>query len=239
MVKIQFIIVGWHYFEEVIDQFYELVELEQEDVEINIFWACHKKPPLSVSENFHWGAFPNLGLEDGAYQQGLELLEELGYVNEDSILFFMHDDLIIKDWGFITRCVHLLNQQNYKFIGNGTNYPATVNLNELVRGKPYQHWVKPEARNLFDRSMYVLTIRESFLCTKRNYLREIFDFEVIWEEPVPDENGKVHIGGIGNLQQTLLGYKICRVHGPECITYLGREYQKSAYIFECARGSLS
>ena len=68
------------------------------------------------------------------------------------------------------------------------------------------------------------------------YLKEILDFEVIWEEPKPDINGKFHIGGIGNLQQTLLGYKMCKVYGSDKISYLSNTYQDSDYLYECARG---
>ena len=55
---------------------------------------------------------------------------------------------------------------------------------------------------------------------------------------MPDENGKFHIGGIGNLQQTLLGYKITKVFGPEKIAYLSNTYQDSNYLYECARGKM-
>ena len=76
------------------------------------------------------------------------------------------------------------------------------------------------------------------LCTTRKHLKQIHDFEVIWEEPVPDENGKFHIGGIGNLQQTMLGYKITKVFGPSKIAYLSNTYQDSNFLYECARGKM-
>ena len=74
------------------------------------------------------------------------------------------------------------------------------------------------------------------MCIKRGDLKEIGDFEVVWEEPTPDENGKYHIGGIGNLQQSLLGYKLTKVFGKEKIGYLSNSYQDSDYLFECSRG---
>ena len=74
------------------------------------------------------------------------------------------------------------------------------------------------------------------MCTKRKYLKDIYDFEVIWEEPKPDENGKYHIGGIGNTQQSLLGYKITKVFGPNRIAYLSNTYMDSEYLYECGRG---
>ena len=36
-------------------------------------------------------------MEDGAYQQALDYLE----IDDDTILFLLHDDLVIKDWEFI------------------------------------------------------------------------------------------------------------------------------------------
>ena len=104
--------------------------------------------------------------------------------------------------------------QGIAFVGNGMNYAAVFDPQEVVRGKVALEWVKPESKYLFKSKDQVLTLRESFICTTRKYLKQIHDFEVIWEEPVPDENGKFHIGGIGNLQQTMLGYKITKVFGP-------------------------
>ena len=77
------------------------------------------------------------------------------------------------------------------------------------------------------------------MCIKRGDLRKIGDFEVIWEEPIPDEEGKYHIGGIGNTQQSLLGYKLTKVFGKEKFAYLSNNYQDSNYLFECARGKIN
>ena len=119
------------------------------------------------------------------------------------------------------------------------NYPANFNPNEVVRGKKCIEWVKDDAKHLFNYIGTVLTIRESFICTTRGYLRDIFDFEVIWEEPKPDANGKFHIGGIGNLQQSMLGYKMQQVFGQNRIAYLSNTYQDSEYLYECARGIIN
>ena len=41
-MKIQFIVVGWHYHQQ---EFYEgLKELEDTNEEISVFWSCHKEP---------------------------------------------------------------------------------------------------------------------------------------------------------------------------------------------------
>jgi hypothetical protein len=121
------------------------------------------------------------------------------------------------------------------FIGNGMNYPLEFDpvdsSNVDIVG-----YVKHNARHLFDRKQFTLTIRESFICTMRKYLRDIFDFEVLWQEPLPDASGNYHIGSIGNAQQTLLGYKMTRVFGADRITYLSNTYMDSEYLYECGRG---
>lgn len=231
-MKIQFIVVGWHFdnFPELSDQ---LIELNQND-HVNIFWSCHKSPSNKIKDNFDYKLFPNLGLEDGAYQQALDYLD----IEDDTVLFLIHDDLIIKDWEFINKCINLLNQ-GFTFIGNGVNYPLMLDPQEIKRGKRYIDFVKDEYKHLFDQKMFTLTLRESFICTKRKYLKQIGDFEVIWEEPQPDENGKYHIGGIGNTMQSLLGYKITKVYGKNKVTYLSNTYQDSDYLYECGRGQIN
>ena len=64
-MKIQFIIVGWHFeaFPEFIDGLLELQNTNSEF--INIFWSCHKEPSQRIKDNFQYKVFPNLGLEDG------------------------------------------------------------------------------------------------------------------------------------------------------------------------------
>jgi len=229
-MKIQFIIVGWHFdaYPEFIDQ---LIEINQNNDVINIFWSCHKEPSKKVKNNFSYKVFPNLGLEDGAYQQALDYLN----IEDDTILFLMHDDLVIKNWNFINVCLHALNL-GYKVIGNGINYPLMLDPNEVKReGKTYIDFVKDECKYIFDTPLHCLTIRESFMCIKRGDLRKIGDFEVIWEDPSVKGEGP---GGIGNTQQSLLGYKLTKILGKDKITYLSNTYQDSEYLFECARGTM-
>jgi len=227
-MKIQFIIVGWH-FENFPELISDLIELDKNEG-VDIFWSCHREPCDRVKENFAYRVFPNLGLEDGAYQQALEYLD----LSDDTILFLMHDDLEVKDWNFINECIGRL-QQGHAFIGNGINYPVVLDPQEEVGGKKVIDYIKEDAKYLFDAPMQSLTLRESFICTLRKYMRDIHDFEVIWEEPKPDENGNYHIGAIGNLQQSILGYKITKKYGNR-VSYLSNTYQDSDYLYEYARG---
>lgn len=229
-MKIQFIIVGWHFdkYPKLIDG---LIELNKNNDSISIFWSCHRDPSQLIKDNFDYQVFPNLGLEDGAYQQALDYLD----IHDDTILFLMHDDVIVKDWNFINICLDRLSQ-GYAFIGNGINYPLTFNPYGNEKELQCMSYVKTDSKHLFDRVQYTLTLRESFMCTTRKYLRNIYDFEVVWQEPIPDAQGKYHIGAIGNAQQTLLGYKITRVYGAERISYLSNTYMDSEYLYECGRG---
>ena len=230
-MKVQFIVVGWHFenFPAFIDG---LLQFKNDNPEVvNVFWSCHREPSQRIKDNFDYKVFPNLGLEDGAYQQALDHLDIPG----DTFLFLMHDDLEVKDWSFINECLRRL-ATGYCFVGNGRNYPADIDPGRLVLGKPTIEYVKEESKYLFDKPMMCFTIRESFLCTMRKYLRQIHDFEVVWQEPVADENGKFHIGGIGNLQQALLGYKLTKIF-PGRVSYLSDTYQDSNWLYECARGT--
>mgnify|MGYP003120633400 FL=1 len=48
-MKIQFIIVGWHYHQI---EFYEgLKELNNNNENINVFWSCHKEPTKYIKDN--------------------------------------------------------------------------------------------------------------------------------------------------------------------------------------------
>ena len=229
-MKIQFIIVGWHFdaYPEFIDQ---LIDVNKDNDIIDVFWSCHKEPSNKVKENFDYKLFPNLGLEDGAYQQALDYLN----ISDDTILFLMHDDLVIKDWDFINVCLEGLDK-GYKVIGNGINYPLLLDPNEIKReNQRYIDFVKDECKYLFDSPLDCYTIRESFMCIERGVLRQIGDFEVIWEDPTAKGEGP---GGIGNTQQSLLGYKLTKVLGKDKITYLSNTYQDSKYLFECARGTM-
>ena len=90
-MKIQFIVVGWHYHQQ---EFYEgLKELNDNNEQINVFWSCHKEPIDYVKLNFDYQLFPNVGEEFVAYQQAIDYLS----LDDDTVCFFIHDDVIIKN----------------------------------------------------------------------------------------------------------------------------------------------
>ena len=72
-MKIQFIVVGWHYNQS---EFYEsLSEVEQTNESVDVFWTCHKEPPQEIKDSFDWKLFDNLGEEFIAYQQAVDYLD--------------------------------------------------------------------------------------------------------------------------------------------------------------------
>lgn len=225
-MKIQFIIIGWHYNQ--LEYYEDLKYLLDSNSHIDVFWCCHKPPIDFIKNNFTYHEFDNHGLEWGGYQQSIDYLN----LNDDTILFCMHDDLIVKDWSFITQCIDLLNNGK-KVIGNGVNYPLVLDPNAIAYNeKTFIDYVKPQCQYMFNTIQFSYTIRGSFLCTIRKYLRDINDFEVIWEPPVPGQP----IGTFGNVQQQLLGYKLTKVYGLHGFAYLSSTYQDSNFIYECARG---
>ena len=55
--KIQFIVCGWWYDkfdrkENQTDFINQLIELNTENKNIDVFWTCHKTPPKIVTDNF-------------------------------------------------------------------------------------------------------------------------------------------------------------------------------------------
>ncbi len=226
-MKIQFIIVGWH-FEKFPDTVKKLYELKEKVEEVEVFWIMHKPPNEFIKNNFEYKVFENLGLERGAYQRAIDYLK----LDEETVLFLMHDDLEIKSFEFINDCTELLNV-GVAFIGNGRNYPANLNPFEKVwKGKTFKELVKPEYQYVFNEQKVVKTIRGSFMCTIVKYMTMAGGYEFIDKNP---EDLK-HIGGFGNVQQSLFGYKIHSMFGPERIGYLSNTYMDSEYIQEYARG---
>ena len=253
MNKIQFIVVGWHYNQlELIEG---LKELNDSNNDINVFWSCHKEPTEYVKNNFDYKLFPNLGEEFIAFQQAIEYLN----IDDDTICFFIHDDIIIKDWGFIEVCLDKL-QQGYKFLGNCTNYPLPefdptkihhdgIGINEDFDNKIIADYALDKTKHWFDTKLSpVMVIRGSFICCQYKDLKAIHGFEPRKEAWIPltwDEKQQTYSyrGGVGqsrfgNLFMFMFSYKINRVFGIQSISYLSDRYLDSDYIYEMARAKI-
>tara|TARA_A100001201_G_scaffold128842_1_gene114000 strand:- start:141 stop:863 length:723 start_codon:yes stop_codon:yes gene_type:complete len=239
-MKINFILSGWHYDRR--EEFYDgLKELEMENDFIKVFWSCHKEPTDYVKKNFNYKYFPKIGLSDTKYQQALDYLN----IPDDEIVFFMHDDLVIKDWGFIQICLDLLDK-GYKVVGNGLNYADPFNpfiepidkwekikdfkIPKWMKNKKYVDFVKKENQHIFDSQQLSYTVKLAFMCMRRGDLRKVGDFEPTYEYV------EKPIGPAGNITQSLFGYKLTKIFGKEKFAYLSNSYSDSNYIYECLRG---
>lgn len=251
-MKIQFIIVGWHYHQ--IEFYQGLKELSDLNQNINVFWSCHKEPIEYVKNNFNYQVFPNVGEEFIAYQQAVEYLN----LTDDTLCFFIHDDVIVKDWQFITKCIDKI-QSGYKFIGNCLNYPvpeldptlvyAEQGITEEFDNKTMQDYARDESKHLFDRRISpVIMIRGSFICCTYKDLKAIYEFEPrkeAWIGPQWSEEYQKHcyrgakgLGKFGNMFMFMFSYKINRFFGPNAITYLSNRYLDSDYMYEMGRGEI-
>lgn len=227
MTNIQFIVVGWH-FESFPETVQKLYKLKEEVEQVDVFWIMHKPPTDFIRSNFKYKEFENLGLERGAYQRALDYLS----LDEDTVVFLIHDDLEIKSFEFINDCIERISR-GVAFIGNGVNYPAVLDPFEVIwKGKTFKELVKQEYQHIFTEKKLVKTIRGSFMCTLVKYMNMVGGYEFIDNNP----EDLRHIGGFGNTQQSLFGYKIHSLFGPERIEYLSNTYMDSEYIQEYARG---
>lgn len=241
-LKIKFVVLGWFYekYPELINGLKELKD-ENSDI-IDVFYACHKDPPKIIKDNFEWKLFKNWGLEWGGFQQTYEYLK----TDPNTIMYFMNDDLIIKDWSFINECISKLNN-GYKVIGNGWNYETFIdpqsiitpdNNDPLELAEPFgriKKWidvVRDENKHIFDCPLQCKTIRGSFICIKQSDLEILGGFEVI-DNPYSVWDASQEWG---NISLNLFGYKASKLLGNNTITYLGNEYANSNYIQELVRG---
>ena len=239
-MKIKFIVLGWYYdkYKDLIDG---LLELKNENDFIDVFYSCHKEPPKIIKDNFDYKSFENKGLEWGGYQQAYEHLD----FDDDDVLFFLNDDLDIKDWNFINVCIEKL--KTHKAVGNGQNYSFSMDPQSIITpgNNSYPEniipwgsvtkWideVRDENKHIFDTELSHQTIRGSFICIGAKALKEIGGFEVA-------NCPYAHLDKTqqwGNISLNMFGYKISRIFGNGSITYLSNEYANSKYIFEYTRG---
>jgi hypothetical protein len=255
-MKIQFIVVGWYYNQDTLQE--GLKSLNDNNDKINVFYSCHKEPTQYIKDNFDWKLFPNLGEEQVAYQQALEHLN----LEDDTYCFFINDDLVIKNWAFIEKCINKL-QQGYKVVGNGYNpgfkaynplVTIPIGITEEFDGKQSIDYVQEKNRHFFEGPIEMNMVRGSFWSMQYSTVKAIGGFEPRKEAWVPfniNENGKAYYRGcedvsntktgglarFGNLFANLTIYKINKIFGKNSITWLDpKSYRNSEYIYELERG---
>tara|TARA_Y100001970_G_C13940986_1_gene703149 strand:- start:59 stop:856 length:798 start_codon:yes stop_codon:yes gene_type:complete len=232
-----------------IDGLYELKK-QNKDL-VDVFWSCHREPTDEIKEKFDYKLFFNGGEEYGSYQQAIEYLD----LDDETICFFLHDDLVLKSFDFIPLCIESL--KNHKVIGNCQNYGEQaydpnkvieIGIKEEFDNKTRLDYVMDKNKHFFSHGTIPLkTIRPSFICMKYSSVKEIGGFEpreeaycppIPNEEGVPVYRGNKGMSSWGNEFPALNNYKFNVAFGHEKITYLSNTYLDSPYIYECARGNV-
>ena len=232
---IYFCLIGWHYNQK---EYYQgLKWMNDNNPEMKVFWNCRKEPPDSIKNNFDYEMFPNEGLEWGGYQQ---LYEKFKFKEED-IIFFTHDDIIIKNWEFVNLCIQQVGDK-FDIIGNGQNYGFSMdpdgiitpgNKNEYSPFAAIKTWKEVAVnKEFFDKPLKCMTVRGSFICITGKALKELKGFE--WfSDPYDGKNPDLQCG---NIMVNLNGYKFTKTFGEDRIAYMSKEYAESEFISELARG---
>jgi hypothetical protein len=229
-----------------------LAELQKDNPnDVHVFWSCHREPTDFIKENFDYKVFFNGGEEYGAYEQAINYLD----IDDNDVCFFMHDDLVIKDWEFIEVCLHDIG--DVKIIGNGANYlienydynkVIDVGIKEEFDGMRTVDYVKPENRHIFNKPIEKLySVRPSFMVMLYKTVKEIGGFEPRYDAYVSAElvneetneyryRGGKGLSSWGNEFPNLNNYKYNRLFDYNQIVFLSTKYLHSKWIHECARG---
>tara|TARA_Y100000592_G_scaffold101195_1_gene186723 strand:+ start:4017 stop:4937 length:921 start_codon:yes stop_codon:yes gene_type:complete len=198
--KLRFIVCGW-WFDEFDNKkgqtsfIEELKEFSDKNDFVDVFWTCHKTPPSIVKDNFNWKEFPNLGLEWGGYDQGwrhIQKSNELESFNDNDIIFFMQDDILIHDWSFVKKCIDLI-ESGAKVIGNGANYPLYFNpldippisKNWIDPNKRWIDYIREDNHDLIQGPLQSISVRGSFVCLTHESMTAIGGFDYV-DTPLPN-----------------------------------------------------
>jgi hypothetical protein len=240
MLKIQFIILGWHF--EPIEYQEGLLDLIRynkydKNVDIKVYWVCKKEPTQFIKDNFDYKVYPNVGLEWKGYTEGFYDLE----VDDDTFVFFTHDDINVKDWSFIPIIIERL-KGNCKVVGNGWNPCFNLHPDQIItpgnKDEPFpfgsKYTWKEVAINkeFFTTPGFCRNIRASFMAMKANTFRDMKGLEWL-ADPY---NGQSKNLLWANILINLNGYKWTKMFGEENISFLSNTYKTSDFIDEFERG---
>lgn len=223
-MRIDIIICGWHFKNKNI---YHQLKTESEyynDLLFKFFIASHKrqedidKNVLNSIIQLGWKVlyFENHGWEWGAYQQFL-IWQKNNNTSSDYYLF-LHDDIVIKKYGFIKRFIEKI-QNSYSVVGNSVpinrrenvklNYPEDIlwaKLNEF-----------PIISNEWD------LVRGSCFFTTKKVVENI-----LIKMPIKKGNNI----NFANCSLRVFGGLVCDKFGDNSITYIGGKPRSSIYIEE-------
>jgi len=215
-MRIAFCVAGWYYYSAVYESLVAIPDA-------NLFVVSHRsgEVPPDLGAYFDKARLlfrPNRGYDWGCYQQFLETSIWRDYDH----IFFLHDDLIIHDTGFVGACGDLL-ERGFKVVGNHrpeakTDWPRT-------HAECYAHstW-KPSSREFCHG-----TVRGSFFATTRQVLERVGGFEVFW-----DRFG-LNLG-FGNWSLRATCGKLYDAFGEDTFGFLSDVAPEGAFITEMKRG---
>lgn len=240
MLKIQFIILGWHYSPiEYQQELLELIESNKFDnkVEIKVFWVCKKEPPQFIKDNFEYKIYPNEGLEWKGYNEGFNDLD----LDDETVVFFTHDDLKIKDWAFVPIIIDRLRAGD-KIVGNGANPCFNLDPNAIITpnnvdepfpfGSKYTWKEVAINKEFYTKPGFCRNVRASFMAMKSGTFKEMKGLEWL----IDPYNGASKNLLWANILINLNGYKWTKLFGSNKISFLSGTYKISEFIDELERG---
>jgi len=136
-------------------------------------------------------------------------------------VIYCHDDLIIKDLGFVSALRKKFEDPKVKVVGNGRN-----GSDWEFRFEKYKDRLAFEENDDF----IVRTVRGSFFAARAEIFKTIGNFPVHW---------RVKKMSHGNTSLRSFGYVITKNFGREAITYLADSHLETKYLVEMRRGEVA
>lgn len=215
--EIAICVAGWHFN---LPFYKQLLSIVPENV-----WVISHRPPEAFPEWLLSGLGsdqiiqkPNVGYDWGCYQQFIQLDIWRNY----KYVFFMHDDLTIKDSGFIDHCIKIL-EDGKGMVGNGRVAPRKNWPDTHPECYAHSKW-KPPSRD-FEHDV----VRGSFFAMSHTSLEKTVQFEVFWD--------RFRLtSGFGNWSTRASCARIEDLWGDKAFAFLSEEYLESEYLLEHVRG---
>ncbi|MCD6565597.1 MAG: class I SAM-dependent methyltransferase [Bacteroidales bacterium] len=233
-MELTVVICGWHFKNEKI---YRTLVSEVENynnneagskLEAKYFIASHKsqekieKNILSSITQLGWNVlyFKNEGWDWGAYQQFLLWQKDNSHLTDYYLL--LHDDIKIKNLGFIKVFLEKINQ-GAKIVGNGT----AVQKSHKVRQDYPEDLVWTEMQGYPIRSSKWEVVRGSCLFITRDVAKSVLI-------KIPIKKGRNIL--FANSSLRIFGGLVADMFGQKAVAYIGDEPRTSFYIDEEYRG---
>ncbi len=214
--RLCFCIAGWHYSESVYAACCESG--------IDLFVISHQPshlipdPLIRSIPADHIFQEPNLGYDWGCYQQFIAR----GLWKSYDVIFFMHDDLFIRNLDFIPHSLELI-LSGAQVVGNGQNSPQVAWPRTHLQCYAHSGWLPPSTA--FEHQ----TVRGSFFAITTQALQKIRHFEIFWDPK------QIYIR-FGNHSLIATCGRLSALFGEGCIAFLGLDYRNSPYIREEEHG---